>query len=192
MKSSAARRASSPEGDGGEELDREREAHAAVAECGDPARPPTRIVTLPGPRSRTGQNGALIAPDPTTVHRAHRLPERTPERRGYCRPCGERLAWTAGDTGAVWSPCSACVAAIVAATAQLDIALRLVRRCLICRTVLDTRRGWRVVDGAPVSGDAGPGPCDRPDCGGLGHRPVPLLETHGALAGRRSPRGVNS
>ena len=73
---------------------------------------------------------------------ALQLLERTAGRRR--RRCGNVIPQNAGKAGAAWSICSVCVPAIAAEAWQLEIEPPLIRRCLVCRTLLgDRRRGAR-------------------------------------------------
>ena len=97
----------------------------------------------PPPTARSaGMDVAMSAADERTVHMALEHLERSTGRR--CRRCGNAIAENAGKPGAAWSVCSVCAPAIAAEARQLEIEPPLVRRCLVCRTLLgDRRRGVR-------------------------------------------------
>ena len=82
----------------------------------------------------------MTAPDPGTVQLALELLERAAGRRRRCRRCGNVIAQNAGKTGGAWSMCSVCVPAVVADARQLEIQPPLVRKCLVCRSLLDDRQ----------------------------------------------------
>ena len=82
----------------------------------------------------------MTAPDPGTVQLALELLERTAGRRRRCRRCGNVIAQNAGKAGAAWSICSVCIPAVAADARQLEIEPPLVRKCLVCRSLLDDRQ----------------------------------------------------
>ena len=82
----------------------------------------------------------MATADPRTVDLALALLERTAGRRRRCRRCREIIPENAGKTGSAWSICSTCVAAVVAEARQLEIEPPLIRKCLVCRTLLGPRR----------------------------------------------------
>ena len=68
------------------------------------------------------------------------LLERTAGRRRRCRRCREIIPENAGKTGAAWSICATCVVAVAAEARRLEIEPSLIRKCLVCRTLLGLRR----------------------------------------------------
>ena len=78
--------------------------------------------------------------DPCTVSLALALLERTAGRRRRCRRCANAIPENAGKPGAAWSVCKVCVPAIAAEARQLETAPPLIRKCVVCRTLLDGRR----------------------------------------------------
>ena len=82
----------------------------------------------------------MVTADPRTVDLALALLERTAGRRRRCRRCPEIIPENAGKAGAAWSICTTCVVAVAAEARQLEIEPSLIRKCLVCRTLLGSRR----------------------------------------------------
>ena len=82
----------------------------------------------------------MSAADPAIVQMALALLQRTAGRRRRCRRCGNAIPENAGKAGTAWSLCSVCVPAIAAEARQLETAPPLIRKCVVCRTLLDARR----------------------------------------------------
>ena len=82
----------------------------------------------------------LMDHDSEILQAAMRLIERQAGRRRPCRRCGNPIARNALKHGRAWSLCRQCELAIARDAAQLAIEPPLIRRCLVCRALLDDRR----------------------------------------------------
>ena len=80
------------------------------------------------------QPSPRAAADPRTVRLALELLERTAGRRRRCRRCRSVIAENARKRGQAWSVCTPCAEVIEDDARQFEIALALIRRCLVCRT----------------------------------------------------------
>ena len=67
------------------------------------------------------------------------LLERIAGHRRRCRRCGNTVAHSADKRGEAWSLCLVCTPAVAAEARQLTIEPPLIRRCLVCRTLIGER-----------------------------------------------------